>query len=493
MNNLHRELAPMSAAAWADLEDEARRTFKRHVAGRRVVDVPEAGGSTLAAVSTGHLQEIAPPADGIQARVRGSQALVELRAPFAVDRQQVDDVERGAKDADWEPVKEAAKRIAFAEDRLVFDGYAAAGIVGLRNASSNPSLTLPAEVRDYPNAIAQAVSALRLAGVDGPYSLALSAEAYTAASETSDHGYPISEHIARLLDGEIVWAPAIDGAVLASTRGGDFELSLGQDLSIGYLSHDDADVQLYFVETLTFVAHTAEAAVVLTSGSSQTSSRATGRARPRSRRGWRDRRSSTAPGSRAVGDAPHRPAQDLARAGLRQAGDHHRVLERRDRPDLARGPSAPARPRSSAGSTFDARLQHDEPDAAPGPSASSCTPITAHSATSGCVGDHLLHRAGREPVAGDVDDVVDATHHEQVAVLVDVAAVAGEVVAREASRGRTSTKRSSSFHSVGSVPGRERQLDRDRALARRRGTGSPSLVEDLDVVARARPWSASRA
>ena len=80
------------------------------------------------------------------------------------------------------------------------------------------------------------MSALRLAGVGGPFSLLLSAGAYTLVSETSDHGYPIREHLARVIDGEIIWAPAIDGAFLLSGRGGDFELRLGQDLSIGYLS-----------------------------------------------------------------------------------------------------------------------------------------------------------------------------------------------------------------------------------------------------------------
>jgi uncharacterized linocin/CFP29 family protein len=264
MNNLHRELAPISAAAWADLEDEARRTFKRHVAGRRVVDVPQPGGPELAAVGTGHLDAVAAPAEGVVAHIRRSQPVVELRVPFTVDRQQVDDVERGAKDADWQPVKDAAKQIAFAEDRAVFEGYAAAGIAGIRDASSNPGISLPGEVRAYPNAIAQAVTALRLAGVDGPYTLAFSADAYTAVSETSDHGYPIHEHIARVLDGEIIWAPAIDGAFLLSTRGGDFELRIGQDLSIGYLSHDAASIQLYFQESLTFLVHTSEAAVALT-------------------------------------------------------------------------------------------------------------------------------------------------------------------------------------------------------------------------------------
>ena len=263
MDNLHRELAPISAAAWTDLEDEARRTFKRHVAGRRIVDVADPAGFELSAVGTGHLEIIEPRSDDVIAHTRRSQPIVELRVPFSVDRRQIDDVERGAKDADWQPVKDAARQLAFAEDRAIFDGYAEAGITGIRTSSSNPAITLPADVRDYPNAISQAVTALRLAGVDGPYTLALSADTYTAVSESSDQGYPIHEHIARLVDGGIIWAPAIDGAFLLSTRGGDYELHIGQDVAIGYLTHDTDSIQLYFQETLTFLVYTTEAAVTL--------------------------------------------------------------------------------------------------------------------------------------------------------------------------------------------------------------------------------------
>ncbi|MEV5571744.1 family 1 encapsulin nanocompartment shell protein [Spirillospora sp. NPDC052269] len=264
MNNLHRELAPVSDAAWADLEGEARRTFMRHVAGRRVVDVPQPGGVELSSVATGGLEPVPAPADGIVAHARRSQPLVELRLPFTVDRRQLDAVERGARDADWGPVKDAARRMAFAEDRAVFHGYAAAGITGLQDGSSHTGPSLPDDVRGYPDAVSQAVTALRLAGVGGPYALVLSADVFTAVNETSDHGYPVHEHIARVLNGDIVWAPAIEGAFLLSTRGGDFELRIGQDLSIGYLSHDADTVQLYLQETMTFLTHTSEAVVPLT-------------------------------------------------------------------------------------------------------------------------------------------------------------------------------------------------------------------------------------
>jgi uncharacterized linocin/CFP29 family protein len=263
MNNLYRELAPISDAAWADIETEARRTFSQHVAARRVVDLTGPDGPTLASVNTCRLSDLAAPADGVIAHLRTSQPLVRLRVPFTVARRDVDDVERGAQDSDWQPVKDAAKKIAFAEDRAVFEGYAAAGITGIRASSSNSPITLPAEVRNYPDAISQAVTALRLAGVGGPFSLLLSADIYTTVSETSDHGYPIREHLSRVLDGEIIWAPAIDGAFLLSCRGGDFELRLGQDLSIGYLTHDADRVQLYFQESLTFLNYTAEASVPL--------------------------------------------------------------------------------------------------------------------------------------------------------------------------------------------------------------------------------------
>ncbi len=172
-------------------------------------------------------------------------------------------MERGARDADWQPVKDAARQLAFAEDRAVFDGFSPAQIQGLRQGTSNPLAILPTKTSAYPEAIAQAISQLRLVGVDGPYRAVLSATAYTAVSEASDHGYPVLEHFRRLVVDEIVWAPAIDGACVLSTRGGDFALHLGQDASIGYARHTDWTVRLYLQESFTFQLLTPEAAVAL--------------------------------------------------------------------------------------------------------------------------------------------------------------------------------------------------------------------------------------
>src|SRR5271155_4548029 len=263
MNNLHRELAPISDAAWSQIEEETTRTLKRYLAGRRVVDVPSPGGIALPGVGTGHLKPITAPVEGILARKREVKPLVELRVAFELTRQEIDDVERGSDDSDWQPAKDAAKKLAFAEDRAIFNGYAEADIQGIREGASNPIDALPADVRDYPDAVAHALSQLRLVGVNGPYSVLLGADEYTALAETRDHGYPVLEHVKRIVDGNIVWAPALEGAFVLTTRGGGFELNIGQDVSIGYLSHTESVVRLSLQETFVFRVLTSEAAVVL--------------------------------------------------------------------------------------------------------------------------------------------------------------------------------------------------------------------------------------
>ena len=263
MNNLHRELAPISDAAWAQIEQEASRTLKRFLAARRAVDVLGPDGPPVAAVGTGHLRRVDAPGEGVHAWQRDVKALLELRVPFELTRQAIDDVERGANDSDWQPLKDAARKIALAEDRAVFEGNASGAIVGIRRGTSNPAMTLPGNVGDYPDAFARALNQLRLAGVNGPYAALLGADAYTAASGGSEDGYPVLRHLQRLLDSEIIWTPAIAGAVVLTTRGGDFGLHLGQDISIGYADHTDTVVRLYLQETFTFLLLTAEAAVTL--------------------------------------------------------------------------------------------------------------------------------------------------------------------------------------------------------------------------------------
>ena len=265
MNNLYRDLAPITEAAWAEIESEATRTFKRHIAGRRVVDVSEPGGPVTAAISTGHLLDVActrrrrgRPSAREQAAGAAAGPVHRCRAPTSTMSSAARRTRTG--------IRSRRPRRSWRSSRTGRSSRATRlrRSTGIRACSSNPALALPSDPREIPDVIAQALSELRLAGVDGPYSVLLSADVYTKVSETTEHGYPIREHLNRLVDGDIIWAPAIDGAFVLSTRGGDFDLQLGTDVSIGYLSHDAETVALYLQETLTFLCYTAEASVALT-------------------------------------------------------------------------------------------------------------------------------------------------------------------------------------------------------------------------------------
>ena len=263
MDDLRRELAPITDAAWDEIEDEARTTLKTYLAARKLVDFRGPLGWDHSAVNLGRVREAREaPAEGVQARVRQVQPLVEFRVPFELQRSELDDISRGAADADLDPLRDAARRLALAEDRLVFYGYGDGGVRGICPASSHKPVPMVDDESQFPRAVLEAVEALREAGVSGPYAMALSAEAYKRlGSTTAGGGYPVIRHVQRFIDGPIVWAPGLDGAIVLSIRGGDFELAVGRDISLGYLDHDRRVVHLYVEESLTFRVLTPEAAI----------------------------------------------------------------------------------------------------------------------------------------------------------------------------------------------------------------------------------------
>ncbi len=71
--------------------------------------------------------------------------------------------------------------------------------------------------------------------MSGPYGIALGPRCYTGLTRKHAAWLPIINHVRELVDGPIVWAPAVDGAVVMSLRGGDFELIVGQDFFRGLL------------------------------------------------------------------------------------------------------------------------------------------------------------------------------------------------------------------------------------------------------------------
>jgi uncharacterized linocin/CFP29 family protein len=266
MSHLLREHAPITEAGWRLIDDEARERLTPALAARKLVDFAGPHGWEHSATNLGRVSALNDtPREGVTAQQRRVLAVVELRAAFSLSRDELRDGDRGADDVDLEALDLAAHNIAAAENRAVFHGWEAAGITGIAEASTHDAIALGEDCATYPTHVARAVEALLHVGVEGPYGLALGPEAYKRVLETSEHGgYPLLDHLRKIIGGPLVWSPGVDGAVVVSQRGGDFLFDSGEDLSIGYDSHDADAVALYLQESFSFRVATPEAAVALT-------------------------------------------------------------------------------------------------------------------------------------------------------------------------------------------------------------------------------------
>jgi uncharacterized linocin/CFP29 family protein len=266
MNHLLRSIAPITDSGWELLDTEAKERLTGALAARKLVDFAGPRGWEHSATNLGRVTTLAKaPAEGVTAAQRRVLPLVELRAPFTVSVSELRDQARGALDVDLEGLDTAAHRIAIVENVTVFHGWPKTNIAGIAEASPHKAIPLGQNADAYPRSVARAVELLLHSGIAGPYGLALGRDEYTRVVETAEHGgYPLLDHLRKILEGPIVWAPGVKGAVVLSLRGGDFLFESGQDLSIGYERHDEQSAHLYLEESFSFVVATPEAAVPLT-------------------------------------------------------------------------------------------------------------------------------------------------------------------------------------------------------------------------------------
>ncbi|MCU4184334.1 bacteriocin family protein [Acidiferrimicrobium sp. IK] len=270
MNHLLRELAPISEAGWAQIEDEAKTRLTTYLAARRLVDFEGPHGWTHSAYNLGRTAPAPGPSAEVTAVTRLVQPLVEFRAPFSLSRAELATAERGNASVDLSALEHAARAIALAENGAVFHGYGPGGITGITGNLSHDAIHAGSASdgdgwAQFPKAVATGVERLLLAGIGGPYALALGDQTWVAVAEATERGSTLFDHLSRIVSGPIVWAPGIEGALVVSQRGGDFVLSVGQDLSIGYSHHDAETVTLYFEESFTFTVLEEDAAVHLVS------------------------------------------------------------------------------------------------------------------------------------------------------------------------------------------------------------------------------------
>jgi uncharacterized linocin/CFP29 family protein len=265
VSHLLREHAPITSESWERIDLEARERLAPALAARKLVDFAGPHGWQHSATNLGRVAPVKSPFEGVSAAQRRVLPLVEVRAEFAIRRSELADADRGAEDTDFDDLDEAAHRLAVAENRSVFHGWKASGIAGIADASPHAAIALGSDCNRYPRHVAKAVELLLASGVEGPYGLALGPAAHEVVLESAEAGGALLlDHLRKILGGTLVWAPGVDGAVVLSLRGGDFLFDCGEDISIGYSSHDAEVVTLYLEESFSFRVATPEAAVALT-------------------------------------------------------------------------------------------------------------------------------------------------------------------------------------------------------------------------------------
>lgn len=269
-NHLLRDLAPVSDAGWAALDEEAKERLTSHLAARRLIDFSGPHGWSHDATSLGRSNNVnsAPHSErssGFTARQRRVLPLAEFRVPFTISRTELDDAERGADDLELDDLDRAARYAALVENCTVFHGWKDVAMTGIVAASSHDAASLGQQPDDYPAAVSGAVNTLRQAGICGPYALAIGPSGYTRILESTEKGgYLLYDHLRRVLGGgSVVRTPGLDGAVVLRVGSGDFVLETGQDLAIGYRDHDAESVTFYLEESFSFRVTEPDAAVYL--------------------------------------------------------------------------------------------------------------------------------------------------------------------------------------------------------------------------------------
>jgi uncharacterized linocin/CFP29 family protein len=250
MDILKRELAPISPEAWEEIDKQAAKSLGTVLTARRVVDVLGPYGIDYGAAPTGRI-DVEESGDGVGYGIHRVQPLLEARAHFKLSRWELDNITRGNRDPDLSELDKAVWKIARFEEETIYKGRSAASIDGLETVAIHNPVPYNDDPEEFLRAAAKGMTELRNAMIEGPYALVVTEEVWNYIT-SAVQGRPLKHHLEYILQGPVIYSSFVSRPLLVSMRGGDLELIIGQDLSIGYHHHDTETVELYLTESFTF-------------------------------------------------------------------------------------------------------------------------------------------------------------------------------------------------------------------------------------------------
>jgi uncharacterized linocin/CFP29 family protein len=264
MNFLRRELAPISSKGWNEIDSAAKKALAANLSGRRFVDVNGPHGLDYASVPLGRLT-MPEGQDGLTVRygVHRVLPLVETRSDFSLPIWELDNIERGARDLNLDAVIASSREIAAFEEKAVYDGFAPGSIIGLEQSVKSQRVQISLDMNAVIDAVSKAQEQMQKDGVGGPASLVVSPTLWEFLARCVPGG-TLRSTIEREIGGHVIYAEFLKDALLVSNRGGDLELTVGQDFAVGYHGHTAGEISLFITESFTFRVLAPEALVGFT-------------------------------------------------------------------------------------------------------------------------------------------------------------------------------------------------------------------------------------
>lgn len=247
---LYKELAPIPKEAWDEMEERLMEVFKTYLSARKVVRVEGPRGLQYNVISQGRLGDTEEDGDLCYGTYQ-VLPLTEVRVEFKMDKWELDNILRGAKDIDYEPLEEAAKKIALFEENAIYNGLESAHIKGMVQIAEGGTIDFGKDPRAIMDSIATGLIKLKEVYQEGPFTLIVGEEAYKRIIST-ETGYPLKRRIEELIDNKIIYSHVLDGALLVPYDHEDLELTLGEDLSLGYQYNDNREITFFITESFTF-------------------------------------------------------------------------------------------------------------------------------------------------------------------------------------------------------------------------------------------------
>lgn len=252
MNILKRQIAPISTEAWKEIDEEAIKVIKSIITTRKTLMLNGPKGWNYTAVPTGRLIDLDSPKDenSICTGIYEIQNLVEARTTFELNKWELDNIQRGAKDIDFDNLYKAVEELVLFEEKSVYHGYEKSNIKGLCETATN-KLNFGKNGNEILKNIGDAKYMLYNAYIRPPFNLIVSPEFFDTINILYDGGNLI-KNIEKLIEGKVIRSKILKGALLLPVRNEDLELTIGQDFSIGFEKELEHTVKLFVTESFTF-------------------------------------------------------------------------------------------------------------------------------------------------------------------------------------------------------------------------------------------------